>query len=478
MWSNPSLYRKYKAHDITKDTFTSDTWYFYFRLGEAMWGSGVRTFDEETTVSYVSSQNNPKLLKDFEKHGFYDTVGYVKGWCKEDKQNEEYHLSEIQKFESLRYFANKGLIDTTNKELVNKLASSTLTKIKTYFNHQFKSGFKNINSGQVEFVDLVDEEIYDEIDEMKKGVNMGVPLFHAPRLTKTIKGWKEGKMGYLVMPSGTGKSTLTRAIFIMTLIESNKKGLAFINEESKTAWRMTMLSVVATYCLNNGKGKRISRDKIFEGGWDDYTDSVLREAADWLLEHKPKFLKLGILKKYRFEDVLNWAEYYKAHGVSHMILDTFKPDGSQTDMARWEIFQSNSQSLYDLVKEENLNIGTLATLQLKIGKIGRFLDHEAVGKSKEVVEVADYTMLGRLLFADEYTGKKNDIEPFNYVKKNGDWVEEEYELDPKKEYMIIFFGKNRLGSASKQIVYEINYDFNELKEVAWAELKPTAPVGM
>jgi len=81
---------------------------------------------------------------------------------------------------------------------------------------------------------------------------------------------------------------------------------------------------------------------------------------------------LGILKKYRFEDVLNWAEYYKAHGVSHMILDTFKPDGSQTDMARWEIFQSNSQSLYDLVKEENLNIGTLATLQLKIGKIGRF----------------------------------------------------------------------------------------------------------
>jgi len=233
MWSNPSLYRKYKAHDITKDTFTSDTWYFYFRLGEAMWGSGVRTFDEETTVSYVSSQNNPKLLKDFEKHGFYDTVGYVKGWCKEDKQNEEYHLSEIQKFESLRYFANKGLIDTTNKELVNKLASSTLTKIKTYFNHQFKSGFKNINSGQVEFVDLVDEEIYDEIDEMKKGVNMGVPLFHAPRLTKTIKGWKEGKMGYLVMPSGTGKSTLTRAIFIMTLIESNKKGLALLMRSLK-----------------------------------------------------------------------------------------------------------------------------------------------------------------------------------------------------------------------------------------------------
>jgi len=100
-----------------------------------------------------------------------------------------------------------------------------------------------------------------------------------------------------------------------------------------------------------------------------------------------------------------------------MILDTFKGDGSDTDMARWQAISQNSQELYDAVKEENLNLGTIATLQLKIGKVYRFLDHDCVGKSKEVVEVAGVTLLGRLLFSDEYNGKKNDIYPFNFVKK-------------------------------------------------------------
>ncbi|WP_256860551.1 replication protein [Paraliobacillus ryukyuensis] len=475
MWNNPVLYRKYKAHDITSKTFTSKLWYFYYRLGETMWNSGVRTFDEETTISFITSQANGKVKSKFDEYGGYDTVGYVKEWCESEKNNEEYHLSEIQKYESLRSLESEGLIDTSNEKLVEKLAKGSLKNVQTFFNHKFKHGFKNVNSGQIEFVDLVDDDIYEDIKEARKGVNMGVPIFHAPRLTKTLKGWKEGKMGYLVLPSGVGKSTIARALFVMTLITQNKKGLVFINEESKSAWRLSLLSVVATYVLD----KRISRDKIFEGNWDDYVDSVLNEAADWLLEHRPNMLKLAILKKFRFEDVLNWVEYYKAHGITHMILDTFKPDGSETDMARWQVFGSNAQDLYDLVKEENLNIGTLATLQLKIGRIGRFLDHDSVGKSKEVVEVADYTMLGRLLFADEYEGGKNSIRAFNYAKNPfGKWDEKEYTLDPKKEYLILFFGKNRLGSASKQIIFEINYDFNEIKEVAYAEMKPIAPSGM
>lgn len=473
LWNNPSLYRKYRQHDITKDTFTTDMWYFFYRLGEAMWSSGVRTFDEETTISFISSQNNPKILKRFGEYGYYETIGFVKDVCKEEKNNDEYHFSEIQKYESLRNFVKEGIIDPNNTNLINKLAGASLKQVQSFFNHQFKKGFKNINSGQVEFVDLVDESIYDDIAEAKKGVNMGIPIFHAPRLTKAIKGWKEGKLGYIVFPSGVGKSTMVRSLFIMTLINQNQKGIAFINEESASAWRMQMLSVVATYVLK----KRISRDKLFEGNWDDYTDKVLKEAADWLLKNRPKMLKLGILKKYRFEDVLNWAEYYRAYGVTHMILDTFKPDGSETDMARWQVFGNHAQDLYDLIKEENLNIGTIATLQLKIGKIDRFLDHDSVGKSKEVVEVADYTMLGRLLFADEYEGGSNAIFAFNDVKEGGKWKKKKYTLDPNKEYLIIFFGKNRLGSASRQIIFEVNYDFNQLKEVAYAELKPTAPKG-
>lgn len=193
------------------------------------------------------------------------------------------------------------------------------------------------------------------------------------------------------------------------------------------------------------------------------------------MANRPDMLKLIVLKSFRFEDILSYAEYYKSLGADYMIIDTFKADGSETDMARWEVFSRNSQDLYDLVKEENLNMGCIATLQLKIGKVYRFLDHDSVGKSKEVVEVAGVTMLGRLLFADEYHGERNDIKPFNFVKENGIWIKDPYVLDPDKEYIIFYFGKSRFGSIQKQIIFEVDYAYNILKEVAWAQHRPDSP---
>src|SRR5690606_21918148 len=135
LWNNPSLYRKYRQHDITKDTFTTDMWYFFYRLGEAMWSSGVRTFDEETTISFISSQNNPKILKRFGEYGYYETIGFVKDVCKEEKNNDEYHFSEIQKYESLRNFVKEGIIDPSNTNLINKLAGASLKQVQSFFNH-------------------------------------------------------------------------------------------------------------------------------------------------------------------------------------------------------------------------------------------------------------------------------------------------------------------------------------------------------
>lgn len=475
MWNNPQLYRKFKSHNISKETFTDPMWYFYYRLGELMWDNGVRSYDEETVFAFIDSRSstNKSLMKKYNEYGEYEHVGFLREVCTEEKKNEEYHLSEVQKYEALRKFIEIGMVDKSNKELIKKLSLMTLKQAQMFFTHQQKKAFGNVNSGQVEVVDLIDDDIYEDIEEMNKGIAMGVPFFFAPRMTKILKGWLKGKLMYLVMPSGVGKSTMVRSIFLMTLIEKNEKGIVFVNEEGKRSWRMALLAVVCAYILK----KRISRDKIFEGNYDDYTKNTLREAADWLLKNRPDMLKLIVLKKFRFEDVLNYAEYYKALGANYMVLDTFKPDGEETDMARWQVFGQNSQDLYDMIKEENLNMGTLATLQLKIGKIFRFLDHDCIGKSKETVEVADATMLGRLLFKDEYEGGKNEIFAFNYVKKGGKWEKEKYILDSDKDYIIFFFGKNRMGGASKQIIFEINYDFNELVEVAYSEMKPEAAAG-
>lgn len=476
MWNNPQLYRQFKNHNITKETFTNEMWYHYFKLGETMYENGVRTFDEETVASFLDSRRNTNkgAIDKYNEFGGYDTVGFVRELCNDEKQNEEYHLSEMQKYEALRKFYNNGLLNVENKTLVNMLCNMTLKQIQTYFNHRVKEAFQNVNHGQVEVSDLVDEDIYETIDEMDKGTAMGIPFIDCPRLNKVTKGWQKGNLSMVVMPSGVGKSTFVRTIFIMTLIKQNEKGIVFVNEEGRKQWIISVLGVIANTVLK----KKLNKDKIFEGNYDDYTKATLKEAADWLLANRPDMLKLIVLKKYRFEDVLNYAEYYKALGADFMVLDTFKQDGTHTDMARWEALSNNAQALYDLIKEENLNMGCIATLQLKIGKVFRFLDHDSVGKSKEVVEVAGVTMLGRLLFADEYHGKKNDIKPFNFVKKNGKWKKEPYILDDSKEYIIFYFGKSRYGSTQNQIIYRVDYAYNTLEEVAWAHHRPESPTGV
>src|SRR5690606_18445971 len=180
------------------------------------------------------------------------------------------------------------------------------------------------------------------------------------RLNKVTKGWQRGNLTMLVLPSGFGKSTFVRTIFTTTLIKHNQKGIVFVNEEGKKQWQISMLGVVA----NNILGKKLNRDKIFEGNYDEYTKATLKEAADWLMANRPDMLKLIVLKKYRFEDILNYTEYYKALGANYVIIDTFKPDGSHTDMARWEALSRDAHNLYDLIKEENLNMGCIATVQL------------------------------------------------------------------------------------------------------------------
>ena len=116
------------------------------------------------------------------------------------------------------------------------------------------------------------------------------------------------------------------------------------------------------------------------------------------------------------EDIHNRVELYRPKGYSKLIIDTFKPDRSQNDMARWEAFSNSAQELHELIKEDNYNVGTLATVQLKLGKETRFLDLDSTGKSMEINEVAAVVMMGRLLFDDEYEGGKFALKPYNYKK--------------------------------------------------------------
>lgn len=470
LWNHPNLYNKYKSRRIEKTTFTQDIWHFYYWLGREMYESGIRTFDDVTTYSFLDSRPNEKqkqkLFKLYEDYGGFEIIDEVRQECDKDKNNDEFHIGEIQKYEALRKFQKEGLININDKELISKLVKMNLKQIQMYFQYKYKSIFMNSNNGEVVEYNLLDD-LYDTIDDLQKGEEAGIPLYDSPRLTKKINGLKLGNLIYLVLSSGVGKSSFITEKVVLSLLQNSEKGIMFINEEDIKRWRARLLVTVASNIVR----KYVNRDIVNRGGFSDEVKNRLEEAADWLSKHRPDMIKFCSLKKYRVEDVINRIELYRPQGFKYVLFDTFKPDLSQ-NIDRWLAFSNSAQNLYDCIKPESFNCSTVATVQLKIGKERRYLDLESVGKSLEIVEVADVVLAGRRIFADEYTNEKNELKPYNYEKDEftGQWIKTEYILNPDKNYIVLFLPKNREGSVDEQIIFEVNYDLNVWKEVAYVQV--------
>lgn len=465
LWSNPQHYQKYKSHKISRATFTEDVWYFYFTLGFEMYSNSIRDFNDKTVYSYIISRpkevGKKSYVDAYNDFGGYDTITELMEACHNDSQNDEYHFSEIQKYESLRKLQDESMINVNDKILLTKLNKMTLKQVQLYFQMKTKESFAQINSGEVVEYDLVDD-LEETIMELDAGDAMGSPLHDSPRLNRKIKGWKNGALYYLVLSSGVGKSSIAMEKFILGLFENEEKAILAINEESVKKWRQLLLSTISTKILK----KPINREKMYEGNFDETMFTKLRNAAKWVGQYKG-LINVLELKRYRLDDILSRVELYRPKGYTKLIIDTFKPDRSQADMARWEAFSNSAQELHDLIKEDNYNVGTLATVQLKLGKETRYLDLDATGKSMEITEVASVVMMGRLIFDDEYEGRFA-LEPYNYQKDefSGEWITKPYKLDKEKLYLILFLSKNRFGSEEEQIMYEVSYEINSFKEVA------------
>ncbi|WP_342423102.1 replication protein [Paenibacillus sp. FSL E2-0178] len=470
LWSSPALYEKYRNHEITKDTFTEPIWWFFYYIGKEMYQNGIRTLDDTTAYSFLTSRpietGRKSYFEYYNQYGGYNSIEEIKEECRRDKGNDEYHFSEIQKYESLRKFQSESLIDVTKKDLVIKLTKMTLKQLQSFFQFKTSSIFSHINCGEVVEYNLTDD-LGTAIDKMNEGEAMGLPLHDSPRLSKKIKGWRKGELIYLILSSGIGKSSIFMEKFIMALLENDEKGMMYANEENVWKARNLMLATISSKILH----KPVNREKLIEGNFDQTTLDKLNAAKEWV-EKKPKdIIKFYDLKKYRAEDVISRIQMMRPLGYGYAGLDTFKASSS-ADMARWEAFSNDAQAIFDCIKAEANNVGMLATVQLKIGKEYRYLDMSAIGKSLEIVEVASTVLMGRLIFADEFPGRKEALFTYNWKIDDfdGKWKKEEYKLDSEKTYLILFINKNRSGDTSEQIIFEVNYGINSFKEVAYAQM--------
>lgn len=462
LWKNPSLYGRYKSNDIDESTFTERKWFFYFCLGKAMFESGLNTFDDVSTYSFISSRgenDGNNIVIKYNEYGGYEPIAELIEECDPVKNNHEYHFNEIMKYRSLRKMQESGLINVENKDLVEKLCKMSYKQVQSFFQFNFRRIFTSVHNGNATVYNLGDRDgLYEEIQLMNQGDVMGLPFHDAPLLTNKIKGWRLGTLNYLVLSSGVGKTSFGTEKAIISLLEHEQKGIIFANEENIRKFRRLILATVSARILN----KAINREKMSQGKFDQKTMAILREAADWVAERD--LIKFVEMEKYRVEDVVHYIELFGRQGYKHVFFDTFKPELSSDGLQRWEAFSNAAQAIHDTIKESAMNCAMLATVQLKIGQQRRYLDLDCIGKSKEIVEVADTVLMGRMMYDDEYpdSSSKYELKPYRWVKSplTNKWERQYFELDRDKKYMILFIAKNREGSADEQIIYEANYNIN------------------
>ena len=100
----------------------------------------------------------------------------------------------------------------------------------------------------------------------------------------------------------------------------------------------------------------------------------------------------------------------------------------------------------------------------------KFLDLSCVGKSKAIAETATQVVMFRTMANEE----KEKIEVYRYHRdvNSGKYtsIRETVDIDPEKDYIILFTPKNRFGDTTPQIVYERNMAWNSLREIGYTHV--------
>ena len=99
----------------------------------------------------------------------------------------------------------------------------------------------------------------------------------------------------------------------------------------------------------------------------------------------------------------------------------------------------------------------------------RYLTGDNIGMAKNVVDVASVTILMRRLWNDEYGGKAHEIEVKKPIPGTDSYTI--VNLNPNKQYVVLFIEKNRNGSSQTyQVVAEQDLGTLAYKEVGICDI--------
>lgn len=448
----------YFDYELVLSDFSNSMWRFYYQMAQEMIEKRkLKKMDAVSVAAYVNSKND-KFQALYEKLGGFDTIS--KGMELVEAGNVESYYAEIQRYKTLLRLIKAGFPIERNWEAYSTMNLETLNEV---LEGLVAEAFVDTQMG----TDRV-ENMFDGVDEMlsaaDEGVAKGLPIGSA--LMDTIQnGLALGNITMMAANSGVGKTFLTTLLHILSSIRNAEPVLIIANEEEKSRYAQGLLTA---YINSRHPHANFNKTRFLNGNFTDDEWDLLREARDWYLKKVSDGLVNFVnMNEFSMTKTIRLIKKYAhLYDVKYFILDTLKLDndaGSRVNDNSWLQLQQNMVKLYNTIKPSHLNVHVWVTAQMtKTNRRSRYLDQSMIGMAKNVTDVVSSLMLVRLATQSEKVGDK--------ALKVIDANRHQRALDEDKDYMIVFWDKNRQGRTNRQVVLEVDRGLNTIRDVGVTQI--------
>jgi len=451
MFKNSELY--YDC-ELTLDHFSHNEWKVYFAIIKNLVEVEKKEVLDEITVGLFLEKHD-KLRAKYEEYGEYITIDNLTKYIVIENFNG--YLEELKKW--------NVVIDLIKKkfpvfDMISDFADMKAEDIYNYYEAQLNHMFVNV-AGNVKVYSLT-HDLYKTIDELDKGLAVGLSYHGIPSLNVNTGGMALGNITLLGGLSNVGKSTIMRNTIIPSILEAREKLCILVNEDSLVKTQREMLVWTANNIFKTELQKYIIRD----GKYSESVKAVLKKSADWLVEqNKSQNILIIPFDKYSTKQAIKIIKKY-SHSTKFFCLDTFKIDSGDVSDKSWLQLQQNMTSLNDVIKGEAKNLHLLATFQLNKASAKQrcYTQDNIGGGGKNIIDPVSTCIMAREVLTDEYEGERKAIKVWRLAGKNSNIP---VTLDKNKKYLILFIVKSREGSKDYQIVVESDLGRNVMREVGF-----------
>lgn len=454
IYKNPDLIRE---TSLKLDDITNNAWRVYYSIANDLINVEQKNTLDELTISMYLSKHS-KLSAKYDEYGGFDKIESAIEFIKEE--NFDSYVSEIKKWNAVMKLAKIGFpVGDKLSKYVDAQADDIYNELEALLNHTFI----NVET-QVKTFNACDG-LFDLIDKLNSGSQVGMPLKNADILNREIGGVNfNGNIYGLGANSGVGKSTTAINYLMPSVLENNEKMVIMINEEDQDKVRRELLIWVANNIYKANIHKYVLRD----GHFSPEVLENLKKAAKFLEDLKDRRnITIVPFEKYTVKAAIKVIKKYSSMGVRLFVLDTLKESSDSRNVETWKSMERDMVDLYDVIKPSAKNVALFVTYQLGKASVKlRYYTNNEIGQAKNIIDVFSVNLMMRRPFDDEFPGGSHEIKAYKIAGKNGK-TKIPYQLDPDKHYMITFITKNRFGDTDPfQIISEYDLSMNINKDVA------------